>query len=88
MQPAYFFAVVSLAMASIWAPPAAEYAPPAAVVMPSENVGNASEAEQDSAWFTGSASAVVYSVSGEPLSCELMRLIDEVELITDDSYCG
>jgi hypothetical protein len=27
-------------------------------------------------------------VSGEPLSCELIRLMDEVELITDDSYCG
>ena len=88
MQPAYFFAVVSLAMASIWAPPVVEQAPPPTAVMPSANVGNASEAEQDSAWLTGSVSAVVYSVSGEPLSCELVRLIDEVELITDDSYCG
>jgi hypothetical protein len=87
MQPAYFFAVVSLAMASIWAPPVAEHVPPAAV-MPNANVGNASEAEQDSALLTGSFPAVVYSVSGEPLSCELIRLIDEVELITDDSYCG
>jgi hypothetical protein len=25
---------------------------------------------------------------GEGLTCEQIRLIDEVELITDDSYCG
>jgi hypothetical protein len=88
MQPAYLFAVISLAMASSWAPPAAEQAPPAAVVMPSANTGDASEAEQDASPITGSIPAVLFRVSGEPLSCELIRLLDEVELITDESYCG
>jgi hypothetical protein len=88
MQPAYFFAVISLAMASNWAPPASEHAPPAAIVMPSANAGDASEAEQDASPITGSIPAVLYRVSGEPLSCELIRLMDEVELITDESYCG
>jgi hypothetical protein len=88
MQPAYFFAVVSLAMASIWAPPAAVHVPPTVTVMPSANAGDASEAEQDASLITGSIPAVLYRISGEPLSCELIRLMDEVELITDESYCG
>ena len=88
MQSAYFFAVISLAMASNWAPPALEQAPPAAIVMPSANVGDAPEAEQDASPITGSIPAVLYRVSGEPLSCELIRLMDEVELITDELYCG
>jgi hypothetical protein len=88
MQPAYFFAVISLAMASSWTPPAVEAVPPVVTVMPSANIGDASEAEQDTSQITGSIPAVLYRVSGEPLSCELIRLMDEVELITDDSYCG
>jgi hypothetical protein len=94
MQPAYLFAVISLAMTSSWAPPAVEHVPSAATVMSGANVGHASEAEQhasaeqDASQITGSIPAVLYRVSGEPLSCELIRLMDEVELITDDSYCG
>jgi hypothetical protein len=88
MQSAYFFAVISLAMASNWAPPALDHAPPAAIVMPSANVGDAPEAEQDASPITGSIPALLYRVSGEPLSCELIRLMDEVELVTDESYCG
>jgi hypothetical protein len=88
MQPAYFFAVVSLAMASIWAPPAADHVPPTVTVMPSANVGDVSGAEQDASLITGSIPAVLNRMSGEPLSCELIRFIDEVELISDESYCG
>jgi hypothetical protein len=88
MQPAYFLALISLATASVWAPPAVEHAPPAAAVMPSANAGNASEAEQDAALITGTIPAVLYRVTGEPLTCELIRLIDEVELIADENYCG
>jgi hypothetical protein len=84
MQPAYFFAVIGVALATAWAPPAAEHAPPA---MPNAYVGNASGAEQDGE-ITGSIPAVLHRVTGEALSCELIRLIDEVELIADDSYCG
>jgi hypothetical protein len=56
--------------------------------MPSANAGNASEAEQDAALITGTIPAVLYRVTGEPLTCELIRLIDEVELIADENYCG
>jgi hypothetical protein len=87
MQPAYFFAVVSLAMASIWAPPAADHAPPTVAVMQGANVGDASQVE-DAPLVTGSIPALLNRMSGEPLSCELIRLMDEVELIADESYCG
>ena len=84
MQPAYFFAVISVALATAWAPPAVEHVPP---VMPNAYVGNASGAEQG-AEITGSIPAVLYRVTGEALTCEQIRLIDEVELIADESYCG
>jgi hypothetical protein len=88
MQPAYFFAVVSLAMASLWAPSAVERTAPTVTVMQNADGGDASDAEQDGSSLMGSIPSVLYRMSGEPLSCELIRLMDEVELITDDSYCG
>jgi hypothetical protein len=86
MQPAYFFAVISLALASMWAPPAVEQDATATVAMQSGNAGDASATEQDA--LTGSIPAVLHRVTGEPLTCEQIRLIDEVELIADESYCG
>jgi hypothetical protein len=48
--------------------------------------------ERQSPEITGSVlklepHVVVTRVDGTPLSCEKIRAMDEVELITDDSYC-
>jgi hypothetical protein len=55
--------------------------------MQGANVGDASQVE-DAPLVTGSIPALLNRMSGEPLSCELIRLMDEVELIADESYCG
>jgi hypothetical protein len=46
------------------------------------------EAETDRGLITGALLPVVARVNGEALSCEQLRHMDEVEFITDDSYCG
>jgi hypothetical protein len=79
MQPAYLFAVISVALATAWGPPEPS-------VMPNAYVGNAYGTEDGE--ITGSIPAVLYRVTGEALTCEQIRLIDEVELIADESYCG
>jgi hypothetical protein len=88
MQPAQLFAAIALAFSSFWAPAAVQDRPPAAAVMSITDKGIAPDADQDATLVTGSIPAVLYRVNGEPLSCEMIRGMDEVELITDDSYCG
>jgi hypothetical protein len=88
MQPAQFFAAIALAFSSLWAPAAVQNPPAATAVMSATNTVNAADAEEGASLITGSIPAVLYRVNGEPLSCEMIRGMDEVELITDDSYCG
>jgi hypothetical protein len=82
MQLAYFLAVIS--MTTVSAPAPQEMAPVTerAIIQLETQPADADDAA------TGSIPAVVYRVNGEPLTCEQIRHLDEVELIADDSYCG
>jgi hypothetical protein len=72
-QTAYFTAVLALAGLTI------AFAP----------VSVPSSARFDEPDITGSIAAIakVLTEAGRLLTCEQIRLMDEVELITDDSYC-
>ena len=74
MQPAQFFVLCALALAAI-----------GAAVGVQERLLATGQVEEQ---ITGSTPVLVSLKTGEPLTCEQIRHMDEVELITDDSYCG